>query len=106
MIPFSFPNHIYSYHSTPYVPRKTSFDTYKEANYNTYDFKRFNECNDYIEQKKEQDYNSCSSDNLFNFFGINLASDDLIIIALLFFLYNEKVNDTYLFIALIMLLLS
>ncbi|MBP3255373.1 MAG: hypothetical protein J6M60_02650 [Clostridia bacterium] len=35
-----------------------------------------------------------------------LYNDDLIIIALLFFLYTEKVNDTYLFIALIMLLMS
>ena len=35
-----------------------------------------------------------------------LYNDDLIIIGLLFFLYTEKVNDTYLFIALIMLLMS
>ena len=35
-----------------------------------------------------------------------LYNDDLIIIGLLFLLYTEKVNDTYLFIALIMLLMS
>ena len=35
-----------------------------------------------------------------------LYNDDLIILALIIFLYNEKVNDIYLFIALFMLLLD
>ena len=38
--------------------------------------------------------------------GINLYFDDLIILTLLFFLYNEGVKDDGLFICLILLLLS
>lgn len=54
--------------------------------------------------------NSCNtsdvSDECFEIFGIKLYFDDLLIIALLFFLYQEDVKDSYLYIALILLLLS
>lgn len=50
--------------------------------------------NTYYEHQKETTING------------RLYNDDIIILALLFFLYTEKVNDTYLFIALFMLLLS
>ncbi len=43
---------------------------------------------------------------MFEIFGIKIYSDDLLLMGLLFFLYNEKVDDQYLFIALILLLLS
>lgn len=39
-------------------------------------------------------------------FGIKLYFDDILIIALIFFLYNEGVKDNFLFISLILLLLS
>jgi len=39
-------------------------------------------------------------------FGIKLGTDDILIICLLFFLYNEGVQDQLLFMCLIMLLLS
>lgn len=42
----------------------------------------------------------------FEIFGLKLHFDDLLLIALLFFLYQEEVKDTYLYIALILLLLS
>lgn len=42
----------------------------------------------------------------FEIFGLKLHSDDVLLMGLLFFLYNEKVDDQYLFIALILLLLS
>lgn len=43
---------------------------------------------------------------IFEIFGIKLYFDDLLIIALLFFLYEEGVEDNLLFISLILLLLS
>ena len=43
---------------------------------------------------------------LFDFLGIKLYFDDVLLICLIFFLYNEGVKDQYLFISLIMLLLS
>lgn len=42
----------------------------------------------------------------FEIFGITLYFDDILLICLLFFLYNEGVNDQFLFISLILLLLS
>lgn len=43
---------------------------------------------------------------MFEFFGIKLFFDDILLICLIFFLYNEGVKDQSLFISLILLLLS
>lgn len=43
---------------------------------------------------------------VFEIFGIKLHYDDILLICLIFFLYNEGVKDESLFIALILLLLS
>jgi hypothetical protein len=52
--------------------------------------------------------NKSNSDNIefLEFFGIRLYFDDLLILALLFFLYNQNVDDPLLFISLVLLLLS
>lgn len=47
-----------------------------------------------------------SDDVLFEILGIKLYFDDILLICLIFFLYNEGVQDEYLFIALVLLLLS
>lgn len=47
-----------------------------------------------------------SSDYVFEIFGIKLLFDDILIISLIFFLYNEGVKDKFLFLTLILLLLS
>ena len=47
-----------------------------------------------------------NNDFSFEIFGITLHFDDILLICLLFFLYNEGVHDTLLFISLILLLLS
>ncbi len=54
---------------------------------------------------------NCESENryyeqFFEVFGIKLYFDDLLILALLFFLYKEDSHDDYLYIILIMLLLG
>lgn len=46
------------------------------------------------------------SDEYFEIFGLKLHFDDILIICILFFLYQEDVKDTYLYISLILLLLS
>jgi hypothetical protein len=56
------------------------------------------------EQRKSNDKNE--DPQFFEIFGMKLYFDDLLIIGLLFFLYTEDVKDQYLFIALILLLLS
>lgn len=42
----------------------------------------------------------------FEILGLKLYNDDILLLCLLFFLYKEEVKDPYLFIALILLLLS
>ncbi len=46
------------------------------------------------------------SEPIFEIFGIKLYFDDILIVSLLFFLYNEGAEDNLLFISLILLLLS
>lgn len=54
-------------------------------------------------QKKE---NPEEDSEILNIFGVSLHTDDILIIGLLIFLYIEEVDDPYLFVALILLLLS
>ncbi|MBO5004819.1 MAG: hypothetical protein J6D03_06210 [Clostridia bacterium] len=51
---------------------------------------------------------NCEEESIecFEIFGIKLFFDDILLICLIFFLYNEGVKDQYLFISLILLLLS
>lgn len=52
------------------------------------------------------DENYYSDTEFLNIFGFSLHIDDLLILALLFFLYQEGSDDMYLYIALFLLLLS
>lgn len=54
----------------------------------------------------ENNIQSNNDDNIFEIFGIKLHSDDILLICLIFFLFKEGVKDEYLFISLILLLLS
>ena len=45
-------------------------------------------------------------EEFFNLLGLKLYHDDILLIGLIFFLYQEDVKDQYLFFALILLLLS
>ena len=57
--------------------------------------------------KEKQDSNTSNKESsVFEIFGIKLYFDDILLICLIFFLYTEGVEDQYLFIALILLLLS
>ncbi len=63
------------------------------------------------EEKENRKKSACNADSkeenvLFEIFGIKLYYDDILLICLIFFLYQEDVDDPYLFIALILLLLS
>lgn len=61
-----------------------------------------NSCHDTIENTKSEN----DEDVLFEIFGLKLFYDDVLLICLIFFLYQEGVQDQYLFVALILLLLS
>ena len=51
-------------------------------------------------------FNYNTEPNLFEIFGIKLYLDDLIIIGILFFLYEQNVKDEMLYIILFLLLIS
>lgn len=81
------------------------------------EFQKTNNENFNKQKNSEQDNFSCSNnidfnnteeykEDFFDFFGLKLASDDVLILVLLFFLYKEDVKDTYLYIALLLLLFS
>ena len=60
-------------------------------------------------KKNENKYrknNSTFENIIIEIFGIKLNFDDVLIICILLFLCNEKTNDTYLILSLILLLLS
>ena len=58
-------------------------------------------------KKNKRSLNSSSFNfNHINILGIDLFSDDILLILLIYFLYTEGVKDIYLFIILILLLLS
>lgn len=61
-----------------------------------------NSCHDTIENTKNEN----DEDVLFEIFGLKLFYDDVLLICLIFFLYQEGVEDQYLFVALVLLLLS
>ena len=92
--PFYFPKkNYYNYSSPPYQKKIVSNNLANE--------------NDFIgKTKKEEPSKKNISSPVFEVFGIILYSDDILLILLIFFLYNEGVKDDYLFIALILLLLS
>lgn len=56
--------------------------------------------------EKKSSRNEPFDDYFFEIFGLKLYLDDILIMCLLFFLYEEEVNDRELFISLILLLLS
>ena len=57
-------------------------------------------------ESEEVQNRSSFNNNYFNFLGLNLESDDLLILGILFFLYKEGCDDIYLYIALFLLLIS
>ena len=70
--------------------------------------------NNIIDISNKNSNNSCFNDSeissdsvdFFEIFGLKLYFDDILLICIIFFLYNEGVKDQGLFIALILLLLS
>ena len=58
------------------------------------------------EPVEEKSSNTNEDMQFFDIFGIRLYFDDILLICLIFFLYNEGVKDQSLFLSLIMLLLS
>lgn len=84
----------YQRHNMP-RPKSTKLQTTSRPKVETKQVKKSNDAS-----------HKLTDDPLFEIFGIKLYSDDILLLCLIFFLYTEGVQDQYLFIALILLLLS
>lgn len=130
-----FPFFQYPYHMNRYYPRNNIYSQNNNYN-KTNDFNKNNTLNDEIQIDKTENSNYDNNDKsssrqnkssrysgfgpihfqnpfsmnseepIIEILGISLYLDDIIILGLLFFLYQEGVKDYMLFLALIMLLLS
>ena len=89
--PHYYGNHLYSY---PHYPPITATNKSSKGT--------ATQCFEKNDKKRESD----DKDIIFEILGIKLHYDDILLLCLIFFLYNEGVKDEFLFIALILLLLS
>ena len=62
--------------------------------------------NETLLKKHDTNKKTSGTDYMFDLFGLKLYFDDVLIVSLLFFLYNEGVKDEGLFIALLLLLIT
>lgn len=106
--PFYFYNRPFNANTTNYNTNSSNKNEfYNDAKFNnSANCKELNYKNFNNDKKKNNQTVEDENSNYFDFFGIRLATDDLLILALLFFLYKEDTKDPYIFIALILLLLS
>ena len=107
----------------PYYNNSSSYNSTNNNNSNSnnkpcennksYNSKEKSESNSFSKLNKINSNNNstnCSDEDtenpMFEIFGIKLFFDDILLIALIFFLYTEGVKDQNLFISLVLLLLS
>lgn len=95
----------------PYYRNYNKYNSYNSHDINT--FGNYNYKNNINEKEniKNNDFKkinntSKNKKDYFEIFGLKLYLDDILLLCLIFFLYNEGVKDTELFISLILLLLS
>lgn len=116
-----FPPRRYSYYPHPINTKTGSSSNMRKANNsnnshsnNIYKNDRTNNFANSLKNTKnkkadeltETSISSEKDDTVFEIFGIKLHSDDILLICLIFFLFKEGVQDEYLFVSLILLLLS
>lgn len=98
---YGFPRRYYRY--PPYYYQKSPNRQYIK---NKYDNTKVDSNIEAKRNMQKEIPHKSEDDSIFEIFGIKLHFDDLLLIFLIFFLYNEGVQDPYLFIALVLLLLS
>lgn len=102
---YGFPRRFYSYR--PYYPSNNLQSSSNNNNLNSQAKKETKvELTHKTENRQKEIPHTSQDDSIFEIFGIKLYYDDLLLICLIFFLYNEGVQDQFLFITLVLLLLS
>ena len=95
--PFSNVNNFY---------KKNYYNNIKYENINSNKKKPVSQKPDFPKALPASQSTDQSAEILFEIFGVKLYFDDVLIICILLFLYQEGIQDEYLFISLILLLLS
>lgn len=80
-----------------------NFQRAEVNNYNNKAKSRATKINGFSDFNKQ---NSTQPYPIFNLLGLNIYFDDILIVCILFFLYSEHVDDPFLFIVLVLLLMS
>lgn len=119
--PFFYNNYYGNYYNRPYsnkqgyLSKSTDNGNYQDSLHNNSN--KYNDTSsnnpgtlhtesDNLNQKNNSKKSDSGSDCFFELFGLKLYFDDILLICLIFFLYQEGVKDDELFISLILLLLS
>ncbi len=92
-----------SFNNNAIVHDKSVYNTEENENFSS---KNKNEINTTCIDKEDSQKNNEVDTPLFELFGFKLYFDDILLLGLLFVLYSEGVDDTNLYIALVLLLLS
>jgi hypothetical protein len=109
---FNFPYHNnysrYGYHYSNSTANNNFNNTYINKDNDVYKKDKTGSisCTTFENNKKEEPSLDNDDSPLFQIFGINLYFDDILIVCILFFLYQEGVKDEGLFVVLILLLLT
>ena len=106
-------NNMHSYNSNKQNRETNKNNQNNQNNQNNSSNSHKNDKNFFKDERKINDKNDHldfafldPDDTVFEIFGIKLHFDDILLICLIFFLYNEGVKDEFLFIVLVLLLLS
>lgn len=86
------------FYKNSYIPKNYNFQNNFKNNFHTNDNSKFK---DHSVKKS-----NVSNAPIFNILGISLYFDDILLICVIFFLYNEEIEDSYLLLALVLLLLT
>ena len=105
---FRFPYYGYHYNYYKY------YNQFDNSNFSNKDYEKDNikqekssiTNSDLISNTTDSKRSSNSEQAIFEIFGIKLYIDDLIILGVIYFLYQQKVNDVMLYIILFLLLFS
>ena len=100
-----FPYNRYNYYNPHKYKPSTSTYNYSNNNSDDKENTSYNK-NNVIKQNSSYNKDNVKDEYFFDLFGIHLYFDDILLICLIFFLYNEGVKDEGLFMALILLLLT
>ena len=103
----------FPFSNSPFYNSNKYYDNYSYGNNN---YQKNNNSKEHVSSSSVS-YNTNEVDNIKNFssdycnivfdiFGLKLHFDDILLICMIFFLFKEDVYDTFLFIALILLLFN